>query len=42
MIRRWLACRRLSRMVEAKRQSFEIEQYRRRRYAALKHTRRLA
>jgi hypothetical protein len=39
MIRRFLARRRLQRLVEARRQSFDCEQYRRRRAAALKHTR---
>jgi hypothetical protein len=33
------ACRELQRLVEQRRQSFAIEQYRRRRAAALKHTR---
>jgi hypothetical protein len=40
MIRRWLARRRLARMVEQRRNSFECEQYRRRRAAALKARRR--
>lgn len=40
--RRYRACRRLARMVERSRQSFDCEQYRRRRAAALKHTRGLA
>jgi hypothetical protein len=35
-IRRWLACQRLERMVRARRNSFECEQYRRHRAAALK------
>jgi hypothetical protein len=46
MIREWLflyrhkrACKRLQRIVEAQRLSFEAEQYRRRRVAALKATR---
>ena len=38
-LRTWLARRRLQRMVEARRNSFEAEQYRRRRKAALKHHR---
>lgn len=36
MIRRWLARRRLQRMVEQTRNSFACEDYRRRRAAALK------
>ena len=39
MIRRlriWLAVRRLNRLVEQRRNSFEVEQYRRHRAAALK------
>lgn len=40
MIRRWLARRRLQRMVDAGRESFEVVNYRRHRAAALKHTRR--
>ena len=36
MIRRWLARRRLARMVEQRRNSFEIADYRKRRAAALK------
>jgi hypothetical protein len=39
MFRHKRACRRLQRIVEERRQSFEAEQYRRRRAAALKHTR---
>jgi hypothetical protein len=46
MIRNWLfmrrhlkACRKLQQIVEQQRQSFECEQYRRRRQAALKVTR---
>lgn len=46
LLREWLfhrrhmkACRELQRDVEQRRQSFEIEQYRRRRAAALKVTR---
>jgi hypothetical protein len=35
-IRRYLACRRLARIVETTRNSFENEQYRRHRQAALK------
>jgi len=41
-IRQWLAVRRLNKLVEKRRASFETEQYRRRRAAALKHTRGLA
>jgi hypothetical protein len=43
MIRRlksYIAKRKLQRMVEQRRKSFECEQYRRRRAAALKHFRR--
>jgi hypothetical protein len=40
MIRRWLARRRLARMVEERRNSFECQDYRRRRVAALKARRR--
>jgi hypothetical protein len=36
------ACRKLQRDVERRKQSFECEQYRRRRAAALKHSRGLA
>jgi hypothetical protein len=39
VIRQWLAKRRLQRIVEARRNSFEVIDYRRRRQAALKHTR---
>jgi hypothetical protein len=42
MIRRfqiWLAHRRLQKLVERQRNSFEIQDYRKRRAAALKHTR---
>lgn len=35
-IRQWIAVRKLNRLVEARRRSFEIEQYRRHRAAALK------
>lgn len=35
-IRRYLACRKLDRIVRERRESFECEQYRRRRAAALK------
>ena len=35
MIRRWLAARKLQRIVEARRNSAEIKQYRRKREAAL-------
>jgi hypothetical protein len=49
MIREWLfmfrhkrACKRLQRIVEAQRLSFEAEQYRRHREAALKATRGVA
>jgi hypothetical protein len=35
-VRIWLACRRLQRLVDQRRNSFEAEQYRRRRAAALK------
>ena len=38
-LRRFLARRRLARMVRKARDSFEREQFRRRRAAALKHTR---
>lgn len=41
-LRRWIAARRLQRMVDASRNSFETEQYRRRRAAALKATRKAA
>lgn len=34
--RQWLAVRRLNRLVEARRQSFEIMDYKRRRAAALR------
>lgn len=37
--RRYLAARRLARMVERQRNSFACQDYRRRRAAALKHTR---
>jgi hypothetical protein len=40
MIRRFLARRRLARIVKQTRNSFACEQYRRRRAAALKHARR--
>jgi hypothetical protein len=36
VIRQWLAKRRLQRIVEARRKSFEVIDYRRRRQAALK------
>lgn len=36
-LRQWLACRRLNRLVAKRARSFEVEQYRRRRKAALKH-----
>jgi hypothetical protein len=35
-LRRYFACRRLQRIVDATRNSFELEQYRRHRQAALK------
>jgi hypothetical protein len=35
----WLAHRRLQKLVERQRNSFEIQDYRKRRAAALKHTR---
>jgi hypothetical protein len=35
MIRRWLAARKLQRIVDARRNSAEIQQYRRKREAAL-------
>jgi hypothetical protein len=38
-VRIWLACRRLNKLVERNRKSFEIESYRRRRSAAHKATR---
>jgi hypothetical protein len=38
-VRQWLAVRRLNRLVARQRTSFACEQYRRRREAALKHTR---
>ena len=34
--RQWLACRKLNRLVERQRASYECESYRRHRYAALK------
>jgi hypothetical protein len=39
MIRRWLACRRLARMVESNRNSFRIQDFKRRRDAMLRVTR---
>ena len=39
MRRHLRACRELQRLVEKNKRSFETEQYRRRRAAALKHTR---
>lgn len=42
MIRRWLACRRLQRMVDKQRKSFATIDYAKRRAAMLKHTRGLA
>jgi hypothetical protein len=36
-IRQWFAVRRLNRLVAKQRSSFECQQYRRRREAALKH-----
>jgi hypothetical protein len=38
-LRIWLAHRRLQKLVERQRNSFEIQDYRKRRAAALKHTR---
>ena len=38
-IRQHIAARRLAKLVEANRRSFEVEQYRRRRQAALKASR---
>ena len=38
-LRRYLAMRRLAKLVKANRDSFACEQYRRRRAAMLKHTR---
>ena len=38
-LRTWLARRRLQRMVDARRNSFETRDYRKRRAAMLKHTR---
>ena len=38
-IRQHIAARRLAKLVEANRRSFEVEQYRRKRQAALKVTR---
>jgi hypothetical protein len=38
-LRIWLACRRLQRLVERRMSSFEIQDFRRRRAAALKHSR---
>lgn len=35
-IRQWLACRRLNKLTAKRRDSFDCEQYRRRRAAALK------
>lgn len=42
MLKRWLAKRRLARMVAIRRKSFETQDYTRRRLAMLKHTRGLA
>jgi hypothetical protein len=42
LIRKALARRRLQRLVERNRSSFELEQFRRRRAAMLKHTRGVA
>jgi hypothetical protein len=39
MIRRWLACRRLARMVEQRKSSFETQDFKRRRDAMLRVTR---
>jgi hypothetical protein len=41
-LRQWLAVRRLNRLVEKRRRSFEVQDYRKRREAMLKHTRGLA
>lgn len=41
-LRRWLACKRLQRLVERTRDSYACTDYRKRRAAALKHTRRAA
>lgn len=38
-LKTWLAARRLEKLTRARRQSFECEQYRRRRASALKATR---
>jgi hypothetical protein len=38
-LRQWLAIYKLNKLVSRQRNSFECEQYRRRREAALKHTR---
>jgi hypothetical protein len=39
MIKRWLARRRLQKMVDENRRSFQTQDYSRRRQAMLKHTR---
>lgn len=39
-LKQWIAVRRLNRLVERKRNSYECQRYRERRAAALKHTRR--
>lgn len=39
LFKQWIAIRRLNRLVEQRRNSFEVLDYRRRRAAALKHTR---
>jgi hypothetical protein len=39
-LKQWLAARKLQRLVEQRRNSFEVEQYRRRRQAMLNYTRR--
>jgi hypothetical protein len=38
-VRQWLAIRRLNRLVTARRNSFEVQDFAKRRAAALKHTR---
>lgn len=38
-IRNWLAYRRLEKLIRARRQSYEVQDYAKRRAAALKHTR---
>ena len=41
-LKQWLAARRLQRLIDERRSSYAVQDYARRRKAALKHTRRAA